>query len=151
MSSAPEAQGNFVKNACDLFYIWNLCSFVNSGCVSDWYFMRSAQYSRKVATLTAVASRNFSANAKISSVIGKSGIPFIVFIRRSSHTTNPCSCSRARASWSGQEVLPRQEIPFSNAMTSSTLRPMTSLATPLVLPGQPPTNSHFVTTPSTTS
>ena len=61
------------------------------------------------------------------------------------------SRSSALASWSGQDVPLRQGMPFRSAITSSTLRPTTSLATPCVLPGHPPMNVHAVTTPSCTS
>ena len=68
-------------------------------------------------------------------------------------TTFPAfiSASSARASWSGQDVPPRQTMPFSSATTSSTFRPTTSFATPWVFPGQPPMNWHAVTTPFSTS
>ena len=57
----------------------------------------------------------------------------------------------AAVSRNGREVPLRHGMPFKSAITSSTLRPTTSLATPCVLPGQPPTISHFVTTPSAIS
>ena len=53
---------------------------------------------------------------------------------------------RALASWSGQEVgLPLQLIPSRRAITSLAFIPLASLATPWVLPLQPPMNSMLTT------
>lgn len=62
------------------------------------------------------------------------------------------ACCMARASWSGQEVpLPPQSIPWRRAITSSARIPSTSLATPWVLPPQPPKNLTLWTIPSSIS
>lgn len=64
----------------------------------------------------------------------------------SSDLPYPISFSRACASWSGHDVgLAPQRMPFRRVMTSEALAPSTSLAIPVVLPGQPPMNCRLCT------